>query len=138
MSFRLILALLGFLIVVGGPSLWLYYNIIKRKKLLYTLINQPKGKRYFWYRLRREGYSVISSNIIKEIGYSFNGQRKNISLRADFFISKKSRKYVGLYSPVFNEREYLKQLIVYAFTFNTNGVIFYDENERKISVWNLY
>lgn len=137
MSFRLILALLGFLIVVGGPSIWLYYNIVNRKNLLASLLSQPKEKRFFWYRLRTSGFSVRASNRVKEIDYTSNGQYKNVSLKADFLISKKSRRYVGLFAPVYDEKEYLKHLLAYTSVFNTNGVIFYNEKERNISVWEL-
>ncbi len=137
MNFRLLLALLGFMIVVGGPSLWLYLNIVKKKRLLYSLLNQPKKKRFFWYRLRTQGYNVISQNELKELDYTINGQSKSISLKADFLVVKKSKKYVGLFTPVFEEKEYLKQLIAYSFVFRANGVIFYDEIEKKILVLEL-
>ncbi len=137
MSLRLISILIAFLIVVGGPSVWLYISIIRRKRLLYGLLNLPKEKRFFWYKLRKDGFKVISHNSIREYEVSINSNSKRLSLKADFIVKKNSKKYVGIFAPVFDEKEYLKLLFAYSFVFNSNGVIFYNGREKDFTVWDI-
>jgi hypothetical protein len=134
MNLRFIGIFIVFIIVVGVPSIWLYVNIIKRKMLLYKLLKLPKDKRFFWYRLRQQGFQVIAHNYVKECELLINGKEKNLSLKADFIVKKKARKFVGIYAPIFDEKEYLKLLFTYSYVFNSNGVIFYNGRDKNISI----
>ncbi len=137
MSFRFLLALAGFILIVGSGSAWLFYNIIKKKNLLRDLLNLPKERRLFWYKLREAGFTIISHNTIKEIELIIDGMDKSYSLKADFIVKKKNRKYVSLFAPHFEEKEYLKQLFAYSIAFNADGVIYYNESEKNFTVWEM-
>lgn len=135
MSSRVLLVLLFFLLIVGGGTVWLVYNIRKRKKLLENLLFLPKDRRFFWYKLRKADFRVISQDTSRKFSVRTDGERNAFTLKADFIAVKNGRKYVCLFHHGGDERETLKQYFIYASVFRADGVVFYFENTRNFSVF---
>ncbi len=137
MSYRFLMALTGLIIVVGSGSMWLYYNILLKKKLLQNLLSLPKGRRFFWYRLRKSGFEVISQNLFKKYSLCVGGVVKSYSLKADFLVKRKGKRYIGLYAGELEEKEFLMLFFSYSRVFHTHGVIFYNDILRKFILWEV-
>lgn len=140
MSMRFLLAFLGFLMVVGGGGLWLAWNIQKRKKLLKNLLSLPKGRRFFWYQLRKSKFIISDMNRVADFSFSVDGISKSYSLKADFIAKLGRKKYACLVSTdLFDsgdeQKEFLKLYFVYSAIFNADGIVFYNENFKEFSVW---
>ena len=129
---RFLLAFSGLIIFVGSGSLWLFFNIRKRKKLLKLLLSLPKSKRFFWYKLRKKGFEVKDVNVTKKFCYFVNDEEKSFLLRLDFLLKNKKNQYGGLFFPDnTSEKELLKTFLIYKFAFKLDGILFYNENERN-------
>lgn len=135
MSARFLLALISFVVIVGSGTLWLFYNILKRKNLLQNLLSLPKERRFFWYKLRRAQFQIISHNLIRNFTISIDNQPKTYSLKADFLVKKKGKRLIGLFAEEIEEKEFLKILYVYCHIFKTKGVIFYHEDTKSFTIW---
>jgi hypothetical protein len=132
---RVLSAFLAFVLLVGSGSLWLLYNIAKRKKSLKNLLSLPKERRFFWYKARQAGFRVLSHYLLKNFPVAINSYPKNFSICADFLFERSGKKYAGIFVPSFDERECLKLFFIYQAFFRVRGVIFYDEVVRKLEVW---
>jgi hypothetical protein len=133
---RFLLAFSGFVIFVGSGSLWLFFNIRKRKRLLKLLLSLPKSKRFFWYKLRKKGFEVKNVNVTKKICYFVNDEEKNLLLKLDFLLKNKKNKYGGVFiSDNASEKELLKTFLIYKFAFKLDGILFYNENERNFLIF---
>jgi len=133
---RFLLAFSGFVIFVGSGSLWLFFNIRKRKRLLKLLLSLPKSKRFFWYQLRKKGFEVKNVNVTKKICYFVNDEEKNSLLKLDFLLKNKKNKYGGVFiSDNASEKELLKTFLIYKFVFKLDGILFYNENERNFLIF---
>jgi len=133
---RFLLAFSGFVIFVGSGSLWLFFNIRKRKRLLKLLLSLPKSKRFFWYQLRKKGFEVKNVNVTKKICYFVNDEEKNSLLKLDFLLKNKKNKYGGVFiSDNASEKELLKTFLIYKFAFKLDGILFYNENERNFLIF---
>lgn len=135
MSSRVLLVLLFFLVIVGGGTAWLVFNIRKRKKLLESLLSLPKERRFFWYKLRKAGFRIVSRDSSRNFSVRVDGNRSVFALKADFLSVKNGRKYVCLFHHGGDERETLKQYFIYASVFRADGVVFYFENTRNFSIF---
>ena len=135
MEKRFLLAVLGLTVFVGSGTFWLLYQIYLRKKLIRNLLSLPKGRRFFWYKLKNSGYSVIKYDVIKDFRIKIDQHLKKYTLKADFFLKKNSRKYIGVFSDDFSEKELVKLYYVYLTVFKVSGVIFYDEMNRSFNVF---
>ena len=135
MNARFLLAFAGFFLIVGSGSLWLYYKTIKRKQFVKNLLSLPKERRFFWYKLRKADFSVISHNLISDFSVLINGNKNNFSLKIDFLVKRNRIRYAALFSPKLDDKEVLKLFFVYSNVFRVNGVIFYDEDSRDLSIW---
>jgi hypothetical protein len=133
---RFLLAFSGFVIFVGSGSLWLFFNIRKRKRLLKLLLSLPKSKRFFWYQLRKKGFEVKNVNVTKKICYFVNDEEKNSLLKLDFLLKNKKNKYGGVFiSDNASEKELLKTFLIYKLAFKLDGILFYNENERNFLIF---
>ena len=133
---RFLLAFSGFVIFVGSGSLWLFFNIRKRKRLLKLLLSLPKSKRFFWYQLRKKGFEVKNVNVTKKICYFVNDEGKNSLLKLDFLLENKKNKYGGVFiSDNASEKELLKTFLIYKLAFKLDGILFYNENERNFLIF---
>lgn len=135
MSPRVLLVLLFFLLIVGGGTAWLVFNIRKRKKLLENLLSLPKERRFFWYKLRKAGYRILSGDVSRNFSVRMDGNRNYFALKADFIALKNGRRYACLFHNGGDERETLKQFFIYSSVFRTDGVVFYFGNTRNLSVF---
>ena len=135
MSTRFLLAFAGFLTIVGSGSLWLYFNIIKKRNLLKSLLSLPKERRFFWYKLRKANFLVLSQNLTRDFSVFTGGIQNNYTLKIDFLVKKNGRKFAGLFSPEMDDKEILKLFFVYCQVFRVKGVIFYDVNTRDFTIW---
>jgi hypothetical protein len=132
---RALFVLPFFLLIVGTGTVWLLYNINKRKKLLQNLLSLPKERRFFWYLLRKAGFRVTALSAIRDFTVWTDGKPGHFTLKADFTARKRGRKYVCITREGGDERETLKQFYIYSTVFNSDGVVFYFENQRNFSVF---
>lgn len=132
---RSLLILPFFFLIVGGGTVWLLYNINKRKKLLQSLLTLPKSRRLFWYLLRRSGFRITSLSASKEYTLLTDGNPAQFTLKSDFTAVRRGRKYVCLFHNGDDERETIKQFFIYTAVFNSDGVVFFYEDRRKFSVF---
>ncbi len=130
-----ILSLLGLLFIVGSGFLWLSFNVSKKKKLLNKLLFLPKERRFFWYLLQKEGFEVLSSDQIEKYSIKIDGETKAFSIKADFIVKKRNSKYAAIYTPVLDEKKLLQLFFIYSYLFQTDGVIFYNENSKNYTIW---
>lgn len=135
MSGRFLLAFVGFVVLVGGGGLWLALNIMKKRALLRNLLSLSKERRFFWYRLRQAGYRVTAHDLTRSFEISVNLELKTFAFKADFLAIKNHIRYACVFAPVKNDKENLKLFFLLTEVFHCNGVIFYNENERAMSVW---
>lgn len=135
MNKRFLLAFVGFLFVVGIGTFWLLINISKRKRLLKNLLSLPSDRRFFWYKLRKDGFDIIDYNKSGDFNLSIDDSDRQYSLKIDFLACKKNNKYACLFSTTTDEAELLKIFFVYQTVFKVDGVIFYDEFTRSFNVW---
>lgn len=132
MSTRFLLALAGMILFLGSGTAWLLYNIKLKKNLLQNLLSLPKERRFFWYKVRKNGYQVTSHNLVKEFHLDIDSQPKSFSLKVDFFLKKENKKYVGLFADIgADEKELMKLFFIYTSVFQTDGVLFYYEDLRN-------
>jgi hypothetical protein len=124
-----------FLLIVGSGTVWLLISIRKRKKLLQNLLSLPKERRFFWYLLRKGGYRITALSPGKDFSVWMNGKPGHYTLKADFTARKGGRTFVCLVHDGGDERETLKQYFIYSSVFNSDGVVFYHENQRNFSVF---
>lgn len=135
MSGRFLLALSGFIVVVGGGGLWLALNIIKKRALLRNLLSLSKERRFFWYRLRQTGFRVDAHDISKSVEITTDGELRDFSFKIDFLVVKNHSRYACIFAPLMNEKDKLKLFFLLSDVFRCRGVIFYNEKDKKMSVW---
>jgi hypothetical protein len=135
MSSRFLYAFLAFVFVVGPGALWLLYRISKKKELLKNLLSLPKERRFFWYKLRKAGFEVLSQNMVKDFSVSIDGNPQDYSIRIDFLLKKKGKRYAGLFTGQQNDKELLRPFFLFYSVFRVKGVIFYNEEFRNFQVW---
>ena len=135
MSGRFLLALGGFILVVGSGSFWLLYNIQKKKRFLQNLLSLPKERRFFWYLLRKDGYDVQETDLHRSFRFFREEVELSYSLSADFIAVRNHKRYAGIAIPEPEEKEFIKLFFVYSTIFRANGVIFYDPVLRLLTVW---
>ncbi|MGC8765481.1 MAG: hypothetical protein ACP5QT_06315 [Brevinematia bacterium] len=124
--------LVGLIFFVGGGSFWFYHNLMKRKRLLKNLLSLPKGRRFFWYKLRKNGFRVKDINVTRRLKVCINGKEDVSFLKLDFLVKKDGKSYGGLFAPdVIEKKEMIKLYFVYSAIFNLKGVLFYNEVTRS-------
>jgi len=128
---------LGFVLVVGCGGLWLFVNTVNRKRLLRSLLSLPEKRRFFWYKLRKDGFEVVDYDKTGNFSVFAGDDERQFSLKVDFIAKRNRKRYACLFSDIFDEKELLKIFFVYLSVFNVDGVIFYDEERRGFTVWQL-
>lgn len=96
----------------------------------------PKERRFFWYKLRKNGYKVEKINIMGEARILVDNEDVSYKLKLDFLLRKNRKKYGGIFTPPNPEKkELLKVYFIYASVFGVDGILFYDESKRDFSVF---
>lgn len=135
MSNRFWLAFAGFLFLVGIGGIWLFINVIKRKRMVKNLLSLPKERRFFWFKLRNAGYQVINYSIPADFSILKDEDTLGYTLKLDFLVKKHNKKYGCLFSSTDDDKELLKLFFTYMAVYKLDGVIFYFEEFRGFSVW---
>ena len=129
---RFFYGFMGLVLFVGGGGLWFYFNLMKRKRLLKNLLSLPKERRFFWYKLRKDGYEVKDINITKKVKICFNEEEEVSILKLDFLIRRNNKLYGGLFVPeIIEKKEMMKLFFVYCSVFKLKGLLFYNDVERS-------
>jgi len=136
MSRRLLIAFLGFIVVVLPGFLWWWINLKKRQKLYYTLLSNSKDKRRLWHILKSNNYEIVAFD--KVIGFSIliDGNIKDFRLMLDFIVKKNGRLY-GAISRNGRISENIKVFYTFLYIENLDGLIFFIPDKRSISVWEI-
>ncbi len=134
MTPRVALAVLFFVLTVGSGTVWLVYHLLKRKKLIANLLSLPKDRRYFWYRLRQQGFSVVGHSLTRSYSLSRDGEDSSFTLKADFLARRKGETFVCLFHNHPDDLERIRQYFVYSAVFGADGVVFYNEYLRTFTV----
>ncbi len=135
MSSRLLLSLGGFILVVGGGALWLGIQTLKRKKIKDNLLSLPKERRFFWYQLKEAGFEITGQDLVRHADIYINGEKKKIAVQLDFLARFQGKQYACVFSPEAGEKERLMLFYVYQDIYKCAGVIYYDEANRQLSIW---
>ncbi len=129
------LGIFGLLFFVGGGSLWFFYSLFKRKNLAKNLLSLPKERRFFWYKLKEEGYLIESINLIKKLCIHINDNKDVRLLKLDFLDRKDKKKWGGLFvDNQLDEKEAIKIFFIYSSVFDIDGIIFYNGENNILKV----
>lgn len=135
MSHRFLLAFAAFILIVGAGALWLVVKVSKRKKLTKDLLSLPRERRFFWYKLRDEGFQIIDYDRPADFSIVRDGDRTEYSLKLDFLAKRDGKVFACLFSRTRDDKELLKLFFSYSAVFKVDAVIFCYELERSYSIW---
>lgn len=127
-----LLGFMGLFLVVGSGSAWFFFNLYKRKKIAKNLLSLPKERRFFWYKLKQEGYTIEEINKVKKFTVYINEEEEQSLLKIDFLVKRQGKKLGGIFIPdIIDKKDIIKLFFVYSNVFKLQGLIFYNECDRS-------
>lgn len=137
MSHRFLIALAGLVGVVVPLTLYLLRYRYQKQKLIRNLLSLSKGRRFFWYLLRKDGFQIKKMDVQRTFTLEVDGQPKQYQLKLDFLLAKGREVYGGIFATGSEERDLMKSFFIFVYLYRLDGVVFYREEERSYAIWKL-
>jgi len=136
MDKRFWMAFAGFVVFVGGGSLYLWRARYQRIKMLRMLMALPKRERKLWYRLRSRGYEIVAYRPVERVRIMTPEEPLDVSLQVEWLVRWQKEIWAVIRRPLsWGKKECLQSFFPALVMYEVKGVLWYDEENGMLLPW---